>query len=1426
MSYNQYYSPSNFSSPYQRNTSPGSPNSPLSPKSLNDLQIKLESTQRQLQESERQTKSIQQELQAIKRDYRDLQQQHLLYISSVSKGNDSNLNNSEAIQNLQEKLNEKDMIIANLKEESKSLPIESIVSEIISFVQYAQTTQKKFSVEQEINISNYNYSPRNSLKSKTESIPLISDERKEKLNQAIKKLQQISLNVSSATSSSSFPSPKKSNIKKSLSSFFDELHNFCDVFIESLLDKGISNSSLTIYNGNDYGNNGSNANYTTSISVSTNNDLKQIHDSEMEKLKMQNQLFRVQRRFDEENERCQNLTEQLKNEHLKISQFTGKLFQTSPIFDDEKFIDKELDLIFSQIKLRDSKIQDIMNQTATYNSILSDFFESNGIYDSSFKYNSKLNAISIDANENVDFNQIKRNLDTITEKNNQNQGILQNVMNTLLLTSNDPPQKILSEISKYMKYENDLIQLRNEHEISKNENDELNSKVESLQYQISELSDQNREASDTCNSLSQKVKQLRSRVSELEATNGRLTSDKSKLDMKTKELETQNQVLIRQKDVVETSLDHSNQELSQMTGESSKMKRTINDLVSKNKELTELVQMTNSQNSELNNKTAKLSDSFKNLSTEYQSLTESHNDALNDLKEKRQTIENLAQSLKNANTQIIDLKTKLADFQTENKRLQIYEIQSNSLSTENQEYLKEINEKDKELSALRTAKDDLKKKQEECTKLQESVDSMINAYQKEKEKSKILRKKAQDADFLREKTLQFEQKISKLSTDLATFQNLKKLVEQYESTIETLSTQSDNYQNQIDIISSDHAEAQNRIVNLTTEQSTLQRKYKDLKLIEKQEKAQLAQSRDDFSKATNENLKLASQVSSLRKENEELKQILNDLTNDNSNLKEIANKYDKLVNTSELMKEENKTLSEGLKTYEVQIKSLRKQVESSNSIISQLRGQFNQSESDRRNLSAELEVKNSALLNQKQVHQENQNLKNDREILDSKLNELQSNNLTLNSQIDTKNIIITNLNKQVNELKATNDRMSEQLSENREKMNQMKIANHSLKSEISTKSLIIQNYESKINRNLQLSANDSERFKTLQIENMRLKESQKVNDSLYSQIEEMRNQNNKLLANIAQLESKNKSLELLNATLTNQLDQKSRMFENSEKMIKEMKKTNKNLSNSLDETTLKFSELEYQSKDRINSISSNTAALENELEITKSRLRSIELENQSLKRQNQDLNGKNKSDNSRMNDQLSHLMQDNEILLRKIEKNSAKFEQLQSENRQLKNELRIKSISSSASPTKSSNESLLIRQKDETISQLRSLVQSQEASINEHENEIKKLSKFKDRYSNSEVFRLINSIERSLSEFPIDESSSENLFSLSQSYQSYGNYASESSDLIGKLKNIAYMIPKVKELLDEKERSNQSLSSMQSALQEAVLRMSGNRSPT
>lgn len=1342
------YSP-NDSLSKNTTTDLSSSNSPISPKSMIDLQNRLQKTQKQLQDSEKQQKYLQQELQTIKRDYKDLQQQQLKSspISQTSPTStfrnsyqpDSSLN---LIENLQAKLADKDLLIANLKEQQNSLPVESVISEIISFVQYAQTTQKKVNIDKELNYSSSNFNSTNK--------SILDSERKEKLDQTLQIMQQISQTFSKGSGSNS---PKSNSIKQTVSMFFDELHNFCDIFVESLLDRDPPIRQLQDFD-------------ETKFSGDAN---KQLHDTEMQKLKIQNQLFRMQRRFDEENDRSQSLSDQLKNEHLKISQFTTKLFQSSNDFDDDNFIDKEIELIFQNVTARDNKIRECQALNDNYSSILTEFLDSNGLYDRTFDMD--------------DISELKRKLNELTESHHDYETAIQDIKNQLLLTSSDSNQKILAEIAKYMKYEDELIQVKSEYENSQKENNQLNTKIQSFQYQISEANDQN-------NTITQKLKQLKLKSTEMENINDRLSTDKVELQSKVSELDAQRKLLERQKSVMEESLDTSNKQVSKLTTESAQMKQTIETLIEKNRYLSEKCDQTSTQNSELYTKSAKLTSSFKSLSNDFQSLSKTHEDAIRDIKEKGSTIDQLNISLQQANEHIEHMRKKLDIARTEIKRLQVVEMKHTDLLNEHDEMKLELSQTERELDGLKKSKDELKQKTEECRKLQETVDNVISMHNAEKDKNKILRKKCQDTEFLREKTIQFEEKIRKLSSEAASCQQLKKLVEQYEETISTLSNQSDSLHNQIELISNDHQNAQDKIVNLTHEQTSLSRKYKDLKIIEKQEKWNLAQCKNELSKANGEILKMTGQISALKEENNNLRANIDMLT-------KTSNRYDSLVKSTELLQQENETLNEGLKTYEVQNRSLRKQLDSQSQIISQLKTQFRRSEDDRNSISYELQTKNSMLMSQKQVEKENQSLKTDKEQKSSQIIQLQQDNLRLTNQLDSKNLLIQNLNAQIRDLKETNDNLNNQLNDTRDNLSQLKLTNNSLKSQISTKSLIIQNYETKISQNTELTMSDSERYKSIQIENMRLKENQKQSDMLYIQLEETRNKNSELIASIAKLEAKNLKLEALNSSLTSQIEQKTRINSDSERLIQQMKIENQNLSNSLGESSLKISELE------------NSMELENELSMVKSRLQASETECKALKNENFELKMKSNKSKSEINLQLSRLTHDNEVLTKKIEKTSQKYEKVQLENRQLKEQARLRQ-SAPTSPI-SSTEQLILKQKDEAILNLRSLVKTQEQSMGELEKEIRRLNK--NKFETRDVLKLINSIENSLYQFPVE-----------REYFDFDD--DDQNNLTLKLKSIKNLVTKVKELYDDQVDSNERFSSMHNALHETVLRMSGSRSPS
>jgi septal ring factor EnvC (AmiA/AmiB activator) len=88
--------------------------------------------------------------------------------------------------------------------------------------------------------------------------------------------------------------------------FFDETQNFCQL----LADKAVRSNPRDLAE-------------VPSAAVL-------LHESEIQKLRLQHELDRVQRQLDESSAETHTLSEQIKNEHHMIAQLTGKTFPDAP----------------------------------------------------------------------------------------------------------------------------------------------------------------------------------------------------------------------------------------------------------------------------------------------------------------------------------------------------------------------------------------------------------------------------------------------------------------------------------------------------------------------------------------------------------------------------------------------------------------------------------------------------------------------------------------------------------------------------------------------------------------------------------------------------------------------------------------------------------------------------------------------------------------------------------------------------------------------------------------------------------------------------------------------------------------------------------------------------------------------------------------
>ena len=183
---------------------------------------------------------------------------------------------------------------------------------------------------------------------------------------------------------------------------------------------------------------------------------QKVHNSEMLRIKIQNQLFTLQQKFNEENEKNQSLLDQIENEHQQISNFTSQFSILSPIKEDSRFVERQIKVIQSEINQRDFKIRENTEKVGQFQSILTNFV-----------YNEK--PPNFQSNEPSFY---KRFLDDFKTNSNLNESLIKTLTSLLSLSSKESGQ-ITKEVSKLLKENSMLRQIQSE-------NLELKSKNQSL----------------------------------------------------------------------------------------------------------------------------------------------------------------------------------------------------------------------------------------------------------------------------------------------------------------------------------------------------------------------------------------------------------------------------------------------------------------------------------------------------------------------------------------------------------------------------------------------------------------------------------------------------------------------------------------------------------------------------------------------------------------------------------------------------------------------------------------------------------------------------------------------------------------------------------------------------------------------------------
>lgn len=628
-------------------------------KQISLLKYQLKQLQQNYEKSEKQNKILQQALIQAKSQLSVQKKIHKAQLAA-SQGADGTTNPMVEIQILKNQLEkiksdfsimksqyeseteifkksliEKDQIISNLSESNLS---ERISNEIYSFAEYAKTTLKKAN---EVSENIYQDSS------------FIS-----RLNDDVSRINDIANSTD--------------DIKKKLTPFFETLRAFNDDFFECHL-RPISYSSSKYETEPIISQPNSPLTPKTSGIMSPSSAL---HESEMNRLKIQNQLFRFQRRLDQEVEIEYKLKGQLSSEHSLIANISAHILSNDKFpqisTNDESFTSQHMNAIssaFENILSRNSILNSELN---SLKAAIIDFGKrvskvTSTDFDSSLLSSSEADSIA--------FFKILDNgasqLSQITYNFNQ-------IINSLKVENKmDVIQKTIADLyAKSAAYPR-LIELKRQYDNLFQENKLLEAKYNDAE---NELVDQDKNFKETNSQVVQRLEEANKQITELKNEITLLSDEKKRVSI--------------ERDISIESNNHIRSLLNNANSEISKLKQSEKQLFALQKEIVPL-----------RISAAQLKETQKEL------------DNLKGIEKYVSMYEKTASELRIAQIKIEDLKLnekQLTELKNVNSRLRkqvavlpLYEEAKEKINSQHQQLIKLANEnlrlKDAEEEARRNA---------------------------------------------------------------------------------------------------------------------------------------------------------------------------------------------------------------------------------------------------------------------------------------------------------------------------------------------------------------------------------------------------------------------------------------------------------------------------------------------------------------------------------------------------------------------------------------------------------------------------------------------------------------------------------------------------------------------------------------------------
>jgi chromosome segregation ATPase len=873
-------------------------------------------------------------------------------------------------------LAQKDLLISTLRQAEDSYPAAHLGTEVSSFAHFAEETLHKLT-----------------------DAEVLTAKEQPVLDASVRRFSSIS---------------SSANQKSKVSQFFDEAHNFCELLVDKVIQFGLPKPEAPPAGA-------------------------LLHDSEIQRLKAENKLYRAEQRLEESREEQQTLSEQLRTEHALLAQLSTKIFAEA-LSEGPRFVRQEVRRLDSVFDENRRSIADSRSKAVQIEAVLAQFAARHDIRFTGDLV-PDLKAAVLHAN---------------TELERQSQFVL--TVAAALQLPDAQSDAILLELRRVQRARGERDDARQSLAATRHENQKLNQAVESL----TNLSAESERQSAQNSVLSEQVAMYKSQLTDA-------YNDVAQLRQQVATLQTQNESLLGDKTAKELRV-----QLHAAT-------KKCNDLQKANVQAqTELSDLTSTH---------------ADLADKYQTVSERLRGVESESKRKSGTIHSLSDRVKSADEEVAALSAKVDECQAEIGRLKSVELR---LSKENETYLSEIQDQSREIEDLGPLRSEVQKMRQSIDELQAAYDNSRQrakrlktaAREAESLKRKIAEFEAtigrlneQVSENIRLKTLneQLELTVATLTTRSENLQRaaadsgykssiLQKSLEETQERLKQALARNRDLNEKVGELTEENERLQDSVGSVARENGKLKESLTSLKSVDKENQSLTAQ----VDKMLRQLAALQTRGTEVEKLNRSLTIQLEAKTSladelqgaDGQNQQLRAEKL-KLASKVRELQSVVSSASTQIETKSATLDNMNSQVASLQATISRHKSQITELEAQRRSLSMQREAKSQVVQNYdsqiRLLRDTNQKLTKQQPLarsLELEVSRLHTANQDLQNRLagitrahsalqEKKATVIDDLSAELRSIKRVKEQLDQQVRENETEIRELKTTNSQLSSTLS-----------------------------------------------------------------------------------------------------------------------------------------------------------------------------------------------------------------------------------------------------------------------------------------------------------------------------------------------------------------------------------------